>query len=238
MKTLIFNCILLLALSLSVISCSDNEDELNHFSNQNIPKDLCGTYYQVERGESYYLYLTINPDGTIKGAYVSGGNSIELQGECYYNDEKMIFYYNNGGKWIQLVGAERSIVEWTSEYLVLGYFKASFLTKSKQTPVFVGKEHNEDLIGQWKYNQTETLILKENGLGSHEFSYPLDYSYKNIVNWFTFNEWLFIKYDGEPDYDIKRFNLSGETLYLYYCDILGIGSKYDFHKYNSTSKNK
>lgn len=238
MKNLIFNSILLLALSLSVISCSENEDELNYFSNQNIPKDLCGTYYQVERGGNYYSYLTINPDGTMEGVYVSDGNSIELRGECYYNEEKMIFYYKNGGKWIQLVGAERSVVEWTSEYLVLGYFNASFLTKSKQTPEFVGKEHNEGLIGQWKYNQTETLILKENGLGSREFSSPVEYDYKNIVSWFTFNEWLYIKYDGQPDYRIMRFNLSGATLYLYYCDILGAGSKYDYHKDNNSQNIK
>lgn len=68
------------------------------------------------------------------------------------------------------------------------------------------------------------MILKENGLGSREFLFPIEYDYKNIVSWFTFNECLYIKYDGQPDYRIMGFNLSGATFYLYYCDILGAGS--------------
>ena len=237
MKKQIFSYLSLVVLLLSIVSCSDEDEQLNSFANQNIPQDLCGTYYQVGRGENYYQYLTINSDGKMEGLYVSGGKSLELHGECYYKEGEMIFYYNNGNNWNQLYGAERSVVEWTSEYLVLGYFNASFLTKSKQTPVFVGQEHNEKLIGRWIYNQTQTatstLILKENGLGSNEFSSPVEYSYKNIVSWFTFNNWLYIKYDGQPDYTIWRYNLSGETLYLYYCDILKIEGNQDYHKDNT-----
>ncbi len=222
---------LVLVLSLSVTSCSDKWQD---FENQNIPQDLCGTYYQVERGENYYQYLTVNPDGTMEGIYFSDGKSSEQNGRCHYNEGKMVFYDKNGNI---LYGSEKTVVEWTSEYLVLGKFKASFLTKSGQTPSFIGKGHDDDLIGQWIYNQTETatatLILNENGLGSSEFTSPVDHSFKNIVNWFTFNEWLYIKYDGQPDYEIWRYNLSGQTLNLYYCDVIESNSNYDYHKDNS-----
>lgn len=234
MKRNIIN--LLIVLSLGVISCSDNEQEFTDFENQNIPQNLCGTYYQVERGENYYQYLTINPDGTMEGIYVSGGKTTEHRGECYYKEGEMIFYYNNGNSWSQLYGSERTIVEWTSECLVLGSFDASILTKSKQTPSFIGHEHDENLIGKWIYNQTETatitLILDGNGFGSREFSSPVAYNYHNIVSWFTFNKWLYIKYEGKSDYEIWRYNLSGETLILYYCDVLRIPDDYNYHRDN------
>lgn len=237
MKTNVINLLgLLLVLSLSTISCSDSKQEFTNFENQNIPQNLCGTYYQVERGENYYQYLTINPDGTMEGIYVSGGKSTELRGECYYKEGRMIFYYNNGNNWSQLYGSERTVVEWTSEYMVLGYFNASILTKSKQTPSFIDDEHDENLIGKWIYNQTETatttFIFDKDGTGSQEFSSPIDYHYHNIVSWFTFNEWLYIKYEGKSDYEIWRYNLSGKILYLYYCDILGYDN-YNYHKDNT-----
>lgn len=176
----------------------------------------------------------------MEGVYISGGESMEHRGECYYKEEKMIFYYNNGNNWSQLSGSERSVIEWTSDYLVLGYFHASFLTKSKQTPSFIGQEHNDDLIGKWVYNQTETatatLILDENGFGSREFSSNIENSKKNIVNWFTLNEWLYIKYDGESDYTIWRYNLSGATLNLNYCDVINaFNDKYNYHRDKSVN---
>lgn len=226
-------CAVTMALCLSCGS-DDPEVAVTDFENQNIPLNLCGTYYQVERGDNYYQYLTINPDGTMEGIYVSVGKSLELRGECYYREGEIIFYYQNGNDWLQLHGAERTVVEWTSEYLVLGYFNASILTKSKQTPAFINYEHNENLIGRWMYNQTETatstLILDGNGAGCSEFLSPVDYSYDNIVSWFTFNEWLYIKYEGKSDYEIWRYNLSGEILNLYYCDVLEISDNYNYRR--------
>lgn len=209
-------------------------DIFDDFNNQNISQDLCGTYYEVGCGDNYYKYLTINTDGTMEGVYVSGGEESFRRGKCYYNESKMIFYYKNGNLWLKLYGAEKSVVEWTSEYLVLGGFYASFLTKSKQVSSFYVQERDEALIGQWIHNQAETathtMILKENGSGSLEFSSTISYSYDEIVDWFTFNYYLYIKYDGNPRYTLWRYNLSGGTLYLYYCDVLEIDNSYFYHR--------
>lgn len=218
----------------SCISIDDlrPEDIFDDFNNQNIPQDLCGTYYEVGRGDNYYKYLTINTDGTMEGVYVSGGEESFERGKCYYDESKMIFYYKNGNRWLQL--AEKSVVEWTSEYLVLGGFYASFLTKSKQVSSFFVQERDEDLIGQWIHNQTETatttMTLKENGSGSREFCSTISYSYDEIVDWFTFNYYLYIKYDGKPLYTLWRYNLSGGTLYLYHCDVVEFDYSYFYHR--------
>ena len=74
------------------------------------------------------------------------------------------------------------------------------------------------------------MILKENGSGSSEFSSTISYSYDEIVDWFTLNYYLYIKYDGKTHYELWRYNLSGGTLYLYYCDVLEIDKPYFYHR--------
>lgn len=239
----IFFYLVLSVSSLNIISCANEENVFDTLDNQDIPQNLCGTYYQLETEQTergYYPYITIHPDGIIEGIYISDGQSTKFRGMCYYKENKLFCYHNTNNNWEKIYGAERSIVEWTSEYLVLGRFTASILTRSKQKPEFIGKEHNTQLIGKWEDNQTSssvsTYILNEKGFGSYEFSSQLHQYQEDIAEWFTFNEWLYLKYNGEPDYTIWRYYLSGKTLYLYYCDILDKDSKYNYHKKDDISE--
>lgn len=225
-------------ISLGFVSCNNKneEDEGKEFEYQNIPSELCGTWYEVEKGSSYYQYLTINSDGTISASYYSDGSTMELKGKCFYKNGKMIFEYNNGGSWIQLYGAESTIVEWTSSNLILGRFNASFFSRTKdESPSFIGKDRDPELVGTWVYNQSAsaslTVILRKIGTGNRTFISPVENTSKDIVNWFTRNSWIYIKYSGDTSYTLYRYNISGSTLYLYYCDILEItDGTYDYHK--------
>lgn len=216
------------------VACDTEDGDTDSFENQNIPQDLCGTWYAVEYGSNYYQYLTINTDGTMEGLYCSNGSITEQRGRCYYKDNEMVFYYNGSNGWSQLYGAEKEIVEWSSSCLTLGSFYASFLTKTKETPSFIGKDRDTDLVGTWIYHQTTTavatMMLNRDGTGNRKFDSPVDYSSDDIINWFTRNGWLYLMYEGKKDYTLYKYNKSGNVLYLTYCSVIDSESTYEYHK--------
>ena len=215
-KSIVLSTVILYLLTAIIVSsCKNDEDDIIP-GKQHIPAELCGTWYEIDRGSSYHQYLTINEDGFVRASYFSDGKVTEEQGECSYIDGKIIFTYNNGGKWMQLYGAQRSIVEWNPNVLILGYFDDS------------------KLIGTWVYNQTSTasstVKLTSDGKGSRVFDSPIEHSTYTVVDWFTRNGWIYIKYSGKTSYTLYRYNMSGDTLYLYYADILEDSTTYDYHK--------
>lgn len=218
-----------------IMSSCKNDDEDIIPGKQYIPAELCGTWYEINKGSSYHQYLTIFEDGSIKASYFSDGKVTEEQGECSFVDGKIIFAYNNGGKWTQLYGAQRSIVEWTPDFLVLGYFESSFYARNREETLdCIERSRDTSLIGTWVYNQTatasSTLTLSSNGNGSRFFDSPIEHSTYIVIDWFTRNGWIYIKYSGKTSYTLYRYNQSGETLYLYYADILEYSTTYDYHK--------
>lgn len=226
--------VLYLLTTIMVSSCKNDEDDIIP-GKQHIPTELCGTWYEIDKGSSYHQYLTINEDGSVKASYFSDGKVTEEQGECSYINGKIIFTYNNGGKWMQIYGAQRCIVEWNQNVLILGYFDASFYAKSREETLdYIDRQRDPGLIGTWVYNQTSTasstVKLTADGKGSRVFDSPIEHSTYTVVDWFTRNGWIFIKYSGKTSYTLYRYNKSGDTLYLYYADILEDSTTYNYHK--------
>lgn len=131
--------------------------------------------------------------------------------------------------------AQRSIVEWNQNVLILGYFDASFYAKSREETLdYIDRQRDPGLIGTWVYNQTSaassTVKLTADGKGSRVFDSPIEHSTYTVVDWFTRNGWIFIKYSGKTSYTLYRYNKSGDTLYLYYADILEDLTTYNYHK--------
>lgn len=226
--------ILCLLTSIVVSSCKNDEDDIMP-GKQHIPAELCGTWYEINKGSSYHQHLTINEDGTVKASYYSNGKVIEEQGECSHIDGKIIFTYNNDGKWIQLYGAERTIVEWSPSVLILGSFESSFYARNSETTLdYIEKSRDSSLIGTWVYNQTatasSTIMLTSSGKGSRIFDSPIEHSVFSVVDWFTRNGWIYIKYSGKASYTLYRYDINGDTLLLHYADILDDPTTYDYHK--------
>lgn len=234
-KSIVLSTVILYLLTAIIVSsCKNDEDDII-LGKQHIPAELCGTWYEIDRRSSYHQYLTINEDGSVKASYFSDGKVTEEQGGCSYIDGKIIFTYNNGGKWMQLYGAERSIVEWNPNVLILGYFDASFYAKNREETLdYIDRQRDPGLIGTWVYTQTSTasstLKLASDGKGSKVFDSPIEHSTYTVIDWFTRNGWIYIKYSGKTSYTLYRYNISGDSLYLYYADILEISSTYDYHK--------
>lgn len=234
-KYILFSSVILCLLTTAFMSSCKNDEEDIIPGKQHIPIELCGTWYEVDRGSNYHQYLTISEDGSVKASYFSDGKVTEEQGECSYVDGKIIFTYNNGGKWMQLYGAERSIVEWTPTVLILGYFESSFYARTREETLdYIDRQRDPNLIGTWIYHQTETATstvkLTSDGKGARIFDSPIEHSTYSVVDWFTRNGWIHVKYSGKTSYTLYRYNKSGDTLYLYYADILEYSTTYDYHK--------
>lgn len=177
-KYLVLSSAIICLLFSTIMSSCKNDDEDIIPGKQHIPAELCGTWYEIEKGSNYHQYLTIFEDGSVQASYFSDGKVTEEKGECSYKDGKIIFTYNNGGKWLQLYGAERSVVEWTPTVLILGYFDSHFYARDKQESLnYIDRARDSDLIGTWVYNQTSTasstVVLSSVGKGSRVFDSPI-----------------------------------------------------------------
>ncbi len=232
-----------ITLSMALTACSEDEEilsayegALKNFENQNIPQELCGTWYEVGRNLSYYEYLNVNSDGTMEkyqGTFFNNNGTTEKyestlsKGLCYYKNNVMKFYYDNGeNEWHEIGGGAESIVEWTAQYMILGNGVARFLSRTKDPIPFVGKDRDKSLVATWSYNTEHnkfTLILNADGSGQkkHKHISSGAMSNYNITNWFSRNGWIYILIEDKKDviYDLNRYALKGNSLYLYKCPV-------------------
>lgn len=228
--------IFLLILSIFIgVSCDDkekNEDVLV----PNIPAELCGKWYQVMTGSDYYKYIIINKDGTIDASYDDDGSTCAQTGTCYYYNNLMRF--NCKSNYGNLYNDDLTIVEWSTNTLILGEIEALFFSRNQEDiSEYPCNEIDIELCGKWVYHQsataTNTVHLYSDRTGYSTFKSSIEHRTQSIVNWFVRNNWVFIKYDGDTDYTLYRYNKSDDTLYLYYADALWFSSNdydYDYHR--------
>lgn len=228
-----------------LVSCNKNEkDEESvtnglEIENQNIPSELCGTWYPVaiKGADKTFNYLTINSNGLMDiSSPLQNGETLLYKGKCYYNKNIIETYLNQtGGQWYK-DAYDYEIIEWNFTILIIGKSLAHFLSKTKNDYFsFIGKERDSQLIGTWQYHQTSnatsTLTLRADGTGVDTFLSNVDHSSKIIESWFTRNGYYYVMYENDNTYNVYRYNAYGNSFDLVGLDVVSLGSQYDRRSY-------
>lgn len=217
------------ALACMVFSACGEKETYNDFEDQQIPSELCGTWYEQSAGTSFFDYITIHSDGTIDARFFDGSHSvIEKKGRCYYKDGIIRFYKKeNYGNYEWVDDSKMQVAEWTKNTLILGHEYASFFTRTPDDTVtysYIDTVRLPQLVGTWNaispsynhydfYSSNDWIKLNADGSGSYARS---SYSTSStIVDWFVRDKWLFVKTSGSSYIRFYRYEQSGRGYYLY-----------------------
>lgn len=196
-----------------------------HTAPESIPSELCGTWYEVNKGENYYRYLTIHEDGTLNASYYLGsvsdsGETREYAGNCSNANRYLYIKETNANAWLSY---HESIIHWTKDALIVtapGDSQGHLLArKQDEVPAYLNSR-SYSLVGSWAYedNTSASLIFNYDGTGKY---------IGTTENWFTINnyspdkrqqgDWLFIKSANyENNYAVFRYVIKDNKLYLHH----------------------
>lgn len=232
-NALAFAMLVIVGVALSS-SCSKEEEKniYEGFPSQNIPSELCGTWFEVMISDDHFVSMTIESDGKISADYYDNylGQTEHLIGKCYYADKVMMFYHKVGNNWEPYpVGISNHftdlnigdnwvvpITEWTSSTLMLVDFNdALFFSRNREMPSsYLGTERPSYMVGGWRHhNITHALDLKQDGTGTRHY---VNSAY-SITNWFVQGKYFYIKDGGNTHhYEVYEITQSNGAYCLCY----------------------